>query len=415
MSTGKGNEIKKISYPIYEMKEKGKIILTPKVINQIMYLHANIGKTEWSGILLYDVISGHPSKPADFVLKAEHIFLMDIGSAAFTEYETDGDIVDIYNNIENAMDMKIGHVHSHHDMGAFFSGTDNDELMENVDKHNYYVSLIVNFSGNYVAKVAFLSEVETTTQMLYTDDHGELQKEKEETITKTMIVTELKIALEYNEEFFYNRITQVREKIKAAKAAKEVVQYKSGKWGGSSKGKPFRYSEFGFEKDEVQRIYNSMGKQASKSNPKELSTTEVEHLTRNIVAVDTDLKETRTTYTLLHILADSKDGQMDFYKEFLGSNIENIINKFFDSETGLAYDELESVIGEVAMSIKRFQAIKRLQKIIPVIIEVLDDYLKFSQGFESALEAEKEEDKKVQTVLTQEQEDLINRMNYYGD
>ena len=99
MSTEKSNEIKKISYPIYEMKEKGKIILTPKVINQIMYLHANIGKTEWSGILLYDVISGHPSKPADFVLKAEHIFLMDIGSGTFTEYETDGDIVDIYNNI----------------------------------------------------------------------------------------------------------------------------------------------------------------------------------------------------------------------------------------------------------------------------------------------------------------------------
>lgn len=412
MSTGKGNEIKKISYPLFEMKEKGRIILPINVINQIMYLNAYIGKTEWSGILIYDVVSGHPSKPLEFVLKAKHIFLMDIGSGTFTQYETDGDIVDIYDNIEGAMDMKIGHVHSHHDMGAFFSGTDNDELMENVDKHNYYVSLIVNFSGNYVAKVAFLSEVKTLTQMHYTNDHGELQLSEEESVTKTMVVTNMNISLEYNEEFFYNRITQVEEKIKLAK---EAAKHKDKeKFGRSSKQQPFRYSEYGFERDEVQRIYGAMGSQITKHNPKKLSTADVEHLTRNIIAVDTNLDETRTTYTVLHVIADSSEAQIVFYKEFLGSNIENIINSFFDSETGLAYDELENIVSEVAMAIKRFKAIKRLQKIIPVIIEVLDDFLKFSKGFENALVDENKEDK-VETVLNKEQLDLINNMNYYGD
>jgi proteasome lid subunit RPN8/RPN11 len=159
MSTEKSSTTsKKITYPTYEMESKGRLILPVEIINQIMYLHSSIGKTEWSGLLLYDVISGNPSKPSDFVLKAKHIFLMDVGSAAYTEYETDGDIVDLYDNIEGAMEMKMGHVHSHHDMSAFFSGTDTDELMQNADKHNYYLSLIVNFSGNYVAKVAFLSE-----------------------------------------------------------------------------------------------------------------------------------------------------------------------------------------------------------------------------------------------------------------
>jgi len=54
MSTEKSNPtVKKVSYPIYEMEAKGRLILPMEMINQIMYLHASIGKTEWSGLLLY--------------------------------------------------------------------------------------------------------------------------------------------------------------------------------------------------------------------------------------------------------------------------------------------------------------------------------------------------------------------------
>ena len=129
-------ETKKVEYPIYEMEEKGKIIIPPEIISQITFLHSHCGGKEWSGLLLYDV-EGNPSKPEDFKLTAKHIFLMDIGSAGATVYETDADIVDLYDEIPEAMDMKLGHIHTHHNGSAYFSGTDMGELHDNVDKHNY--------------------------------------------------------------------------------------------------------------------------------------------------------------------------------------------------------------------------------------------------------------------------------------
>lgn len=157
MGTPAKTKEKKAEYPIYTMEEKGKLILPPSIISQITYLHSHCGNKEWSGLLLYDVIKGNPSKPEDFELEAKHIFLMDIGTGGATDYETDGDIVDLYDKIPEAMEQKLGHVHTHHSGSAYFSGVDTGELQDNVDKYNYYLSFVVNFNGNYAAKVAFLS------------------------------------------------------------------------------------------------------------------------------------------------------------------------------------------------------------------------------------------------------------------
>ena len=57
-------------------------------------------------------------------------------------------------------------------MQSFFSGTDTEELLTNADKYYYYLSLIVNFDGNYCAKIAFPSE--TSEQVItYKSKHGE--------------------------------------------------------------------------------------------------------------------------------------------------------------------------------------------------------------------------------------------------
>ena len=56
--------------------------------------------------------------------------------------------------MEDQGKWKMGHIHSHHNMSTFFSGTDTDELHENAVNYLYYLSLIVNFSGKYSAKIA---------------------------------------------------------------------------------------------------------------------------------------------------------------------------------------------------------------------------------------------------------------------
>jgi len=388
MSTEKSSTTKKITYPIYEMENKGRLLLPVEILNQIMYLHATIGKTEWSGILLYDVINGNPSKPSDFVLKAKHIFLMDIGSTAFTEYQTDGDIVDLYDKIEGAMEMKIGHVHSHHDMSAFFSGTDTDELMQNADKHNYYLSFIVNFAGNYVAKVAFLSERKITSWMHYTNDHGELKKFKEEKEEKTMIVVNMIIQLEYNNQFFYNRIDQVKDKKKEEeKKKKELEKASEKKWKGREAG--FQQSFYGFE-DNFEELHKNHSTYLVNPKPKDMSTTEVETLTRNLLAVNPQLTEVRNVYQMLHVVAEANKEELKYYYDYFEDNILEVLLLFFQRKT-LTKDEIKSIFEEVIMSLQRFKFHKRLENIVPELVTRLNNFYKEYSGDNEAIDVELEE------------------------
>jgi len=379
MSTKESSTTKKVTYPIYEMETKGRLILPVEIINQIMYLHSSIGKTEWSGLLLYDVISGNPSKPSEFLLKAKHIFLMDVGSAAFTEYQTDGDIVDLYDKVEGAMEMKMGHIHSHHDMSAFFSGTDVDELMQNSDKHNYYLSLIVNFSGNYVAKVAFLSERKLTSWMHYTNDQGELKKFKEETVEKTMIVINMIIQLEYNNQFFYDRIDQVKEKKREAekqKKAAEKVNEKKYK----GRGAAYQQSFYGFDEDFTEMYKDQMRDQ--KRNPADLSTSDVESLTKNMLSVNANLSETLSVYQMLHKIAEANKEELKFYYDFFEDNIENVLNAFFET-SNFKKNDLEEILKEVIMSVQRFKYHKKLENIVPEIVRRINSFYKDYQEIDN--------------------------------
>lgn len=358
MSTETKNN-KKISYPIFKMKEKGTLILTPEVVNQIMYLHSAIGSTEWSAVLLYDVISGSPSDPKSFVLKAKHIYLMDIGTASYTEYDFDGDIVDMYAGVEGAMQMKIGHIHSHHTMSAFFSGTDNDELMTNVDKYNYYLSLIVNFSGNYACKVAFLSEVKNTSWMYYTNDQGKLMKFKTETAEKNMVTIDMNIVLEYDNQFFYSRLQQVKDKIENAKKAEKKAKALSEK---SQMKIP--YSEY------YQKPYTGY-KQA---DPNFMTNSEVECLTKNMLAISPKLEETRSTLQILFDIVKSTDEEIELFYQYFAMNIETVISGFFDDRV-LLMDELKVVIEEVAMNINIFAESPKVGDLVTEIIGILEEFI----------------------------------------
>lgn len=59
-------------------------------------------------------------------------------------------------------------------MGVFFSGTDDDELIENSEFHNFYFSLIVNNKNEMCAKVAFRAKLTSSvnTTVYYKDENG---------------------------------------------------------------------------------------------------------------------------------------------------------------------------------------------------------------------------------------------------
>ena len=361
----------KVEYPLYEMEEKGKLILPPEILSQITFLHSHVGKTEWSGMLLYDVIKGNPSKPETFELEAKHIFLMDIGSAAYTEYEADGDIVDIYDNIPEAMQWKTGHIHTHHDMTTYFSGTDMDELHGNVDKHNYYLSLIVAFNGSYTAKVVFLSNMETTSKMTYLDDSGATKNFKQKKVEKHMVVINMRILFAELGGFFASRLTEVVAKEEAAKKAaekKREKQYGGGYGGYQQPGPHNNMVGFGATGHRQQRAIGS------KIIPDKMTSWEIENLTKSILMLE--VHPMGNVYSILHQIAH-EDENMDLYPDYLMCNAEGIIGEYFDDP--LEDDEYAIVIKECIMCIKKYEGVVALAAIVTVICESLS---LIAQGYE---------------------------------
>lgn len=144
------------------LSNKPKVVITEKLQNQIDYLHEKCGAIEWSG----ELITSETNTINDldnWTITCEDIFLVDVGTSAYTSYEVDkggfksADIIDLYDAYPGLLDgsKKAQHIHTHHNMQAFFSGTDWSQLEDRGVLSNYLLMLIVNFKGEYVAKVAF--------------------------------------------------------------------------------------------------------------------------------------------------------------------------------------------------------------------------------------------------------------------
>lgn len=114
----------------------------------------NISKTEWSASLFYNICGGNYGDP-DFKIVAEELYLQDIGSEVYTEYGYEADYFKLMMENPALAEMKRGHIHSHNKMSVFFSSTDKEEILDNSEFYNYYLSLIVNNINEMTAKIAF--------------------------------------------------------------------------------------------------------------------------------------------------------------------------------------------------------------------------------------------------------------------
>lgn len=63
--------------------------------------------------------------------------------------------MEMYEKFPGLLDgtLKNHHIHTHHSMGTFFSGTDWSQMEDRSENCNYLLMLIVNLSGNYCAKI----------------------------------------------------------------------------------------------------------------------------------------------------------------------------------------------------------------------------------------------------------------------
>jgi hypothetical protein len=207
--------------------------VSERLQHQIYFLCSEVDSAyEWSGTLFYTV-EGELGED-NFKITAQELYLQDIGTKTYTEYDP-GNPTFIKFLFENPrfLEMKQGHIHSHNTMPVFFSDTDNDEIRDNSEFHNYYLSLIVNNRNEMCAKVAFRAteKRETKSIVSYRGGNGQMRQkevtgETEESsvyayncdITTTDIVGE-----SFSERFL--QVEKDREdKEKMAKKAKEMAK-----------------------------------------------------------------------------------------------------------------------------------------------------------------------------------------------
>lgn len=130
---------------------------------KIRWLCDKLPTKEWSGVLLY-----YSAETNDMLhIIAEDVYLMDIGSGAYTEFKTDFDVFQYQVN-NGLLECYTGLIHSHNRMAAFFSGQDVFTLGDNAPDMNRFFSLIVNNEGTYKAAITRKNEVKEKVERLNT-------------------------------------------------------------------------------------------------------------------------------------------------------------------------------------------------------------------------------------------------------
>lgn len=128
-----------------------KLIIPAEVERKIRFVCQKVWNTEWSGTLFFT----HEGSFEDdsLVIRCVDIYIMDIGTQAYTEFDMNPDVISYMCENPELLDCQMGLIHSHNNMSTFFSGTDTATLKEEGRDRNNFVSLIVNNAGSYTAAI----------------------------------------------------------------------------------------------------------------------------------------------------------------------------------------------------------------------------------------------------------------------
>ena len=128
-----------------------KLVIPADVERKIRFACQKVWSTEWSGTLFFTHEGSFENN--DLVVRCVDIYIMDIGTQAYTEFDMNPDVIAYMCENPELLDCQMGLIHSHNNMSTFFSGTDTATLKEEGRDRNNFVSLIVNNAGTYTAAI----------------------------------------------------------------------------------------------------------------------------------------------------------------------------------------------------------------------------------------------------------------------
>ena len=193
------------------LKQHIKVTMPDDFLTKVIYLCKRISEVEWSGVLFYE-FKGSIQDPVNVEIILKDILLMHKGTTGYTEYSFDEKVVGFIMD-NNYMSYKMGHIHSHAKLGVFFSGTDLDELNDNSEFHNFYLSLIVNNVLDMQAKIAFRAiSSGNKVQYMAKNEKGEEYQVVDESIKTNLLCIydcDLVTSIKNQTEVFKERVTEI--------------------------------------------------------------------------------------------------------------------------------------------------------------------------------------------------------------
>ena len=118
---------------------------------KIRYLCRKFPTLEWSGILFTSYEGNF--EDGSLVITCQDLYPMDLGTSTYTDFKMDETVAGYIAENINLFGCDMNLIHSHNQMAAFFSGTDQSTLQSEGNDQNCFVSLIVNNAGKYCAAI----------------------------------------------------------------------------------------------------------------------------------------------------------------------------------------------------------------------------------------------------------------------
>lgn len=209
-----------------------KLIIPAEVERKIRFTCQKVWNTEWSGTLFFTHEGSFENN--DLVIRCVDIYIMDIGTQAYTEFDMNPDVIAYMTEHSELLDCQMGLIHSHNNMSTFFSGTDTATLKEEGRDRNNFVSLIVNNAGTYTAAITRRVKSKQVKESVSYEFFGDGEKHDTKEYVSSVDEIEwfyLKIENE-NETFSFPDMAARLEEIKQAKAERakkaQTPVYSSG-------------------------------------------------------------------------------------------------------------------------------------------------------------------------------------------
>ena len=207
----------KKSLSLIDRRSMYKLIIPDLVQKKIREWCYNFPTKEWSGTLFYTVDGSFEDN--SLVITCKDIYVSDIGSATYTEFDHNADIV-TYQAMNDLLDCYTGLIHSHNQMATFFSGTDRNTLIEEGMDMPHFLSLIVNNVSVYTAKITRRVSFQTS-KITYPTFGGESKSEEvESTINEYLEAFPLEIDIQEDTSIK----DEVAQRIKEIEAEKTTIR-----------------------------------------------------------------------------------------------------------------------------------------------------------------------------------------------